>query len=159
MTTAVQERLQSHWDQAQKKRDERIASRRTPPLVRIWDGDWKFIGVVHGEISGSFSWKLNDTGTGELVLPLDHYISRWVLDYKNRKKNVHVTVDKDGARWGGRLRRARLVKDKDGKRTVVMPFLHDYEELKRMLMWSNPFLPALVQFPRVSFMPGPSRWR
>ncbi|MCK2200175.1 phage tail protein [Corynebacterium callunae] len=158
MTSPTLERLQASWDDAQEKRDARRNARRTPPLVRIWDGDWNFIGVVHGEISGTFSWKMNDTGTGELVLPLDHYISKWVVAYKDRKKNVHVTVDKDGARWGGRMRRFRLVKDKDGKRSVVMPFLHDYEEVKRIYMWSNAFLPAIVQFPRVSILAGPSRW-
>lgn len=152
------QRLEEIWQEAQGQRDQRIAKRREKPKVRIWDGDWKFIGTVHGEISGSFSWKMNDTGAGELVLPADHHISRWVLDYKNRKKNVHVTVDKDGARWGGRLRRARLTKDKDGKRLLVLPFLEDYEEVKRILMWSNPFLPAIVQFPRVSMLAGPSRW-
>lgn len=158
MSTAVIERLTSLWDEGYAQREKRVNARRLRPLVRLWDGDWNLVGIVHGEISGSFSWKLNDTGAGELVMPLEHHLSRWVMDYRNRKKNVHITVDKDGARWGGRMRRARLTKDKDGKRQVVMPFLHDYEELKRMLMWSNPFLPAIVQFPRISLMAGPSRW-
>lgn len=158
MMSAVLERLLAEWDQGQAQRDQRTAARRQPPLVRIWDGDWNLIGIVQGEISGTFSWKMNDTGTGELVLPIDHHISRWVIDYRSRKKNVHVTVDKDGARWGGRMRRFRLTKDNDGTRTLVMPFLHDYEEVKRIYMWSNPFLPAVVQFPRVSVLAGPSRW-
>ena len=156
MTTL--ERLLAAWEEGQAERDDRIVKRRTPPLVRVWDGDWNFISTVHGEISGSFQWEKNDTGAGELVLPVDHRVSAWVIDYRNRKKNVHITVDKDGARWGGRLRRFRMEKNTSGERILVMSFLHDYEEFKRLLMWSNPFLPASIQFPRVSILAGPSRW-
>ena len=93
-----------------------------------------------------------------IQLPVHHWLAKWVLDAENRTKNVHITVDKDGARWGGRMRRMKLRKEDNGQRFVELQFLHDYEELKRIQIWSNPFLPAAVQFPRASVMAGPSAW-
>lgn len=151
--------LRQLWDQGQAQRDAREEGRRRKPMVRLWDGDWKLAGVVHGELDGSFSWKLNDTGSGLLRLPVGHWLARWALDIKGREtENIHITVDKDGARWGGRLRRLRLVKTAQGERSVELHFLHDYEEVKRIQCWSNPFLPAAVQFPRAAILAGPSKW-
>lgn len=158
MTAPVIDRMNEVWGQGQAQRDERAAKRRTPPLVRLWDGDWNLAGIVHGEIEGHFSWVLNDTGDGTLLLPSGHWLSKWVLDLEGRSKNVHITVDKDGARWGGRMRRLRLRKEDTGERFLELQFLHDYEELKRIQAWSNPFLPAGVQFPRAAVMAGPSAW-
>lgn len=143
----------------QKARRERVEARATAPLVRLWDGNWVLKYTVSGEIEASFSWLLNDTGQGSMTLPYDHPAAKWALNPWGRKpSNIHVTVDKDGARWSGRLRRAQLEKKDDGQRLVVLSFLHDYEELKRIQCWSNPFLPSSVQFPRSSILAGPSRW-
>lgn len=158
MTAPALERLTEKWDQGQAQRDARAKARRTPPMVRLWDGDWNLAGRVHGEIEGNFSWVLNDTGDGKLLLPVHHWLSRWVLNVEGRTDNVHITVDKDGARWGGRMRRFKLRKEDDGTRYLELQFLHDYEELKRIQVWSNPFLPAGVQFPRAATMAGPSAW-
>ena len=151
-------RLQSIWDACDAQRRKRADARRTPPLVRLWDGNWELQGIVHGELNGKFTWKLNDTGDGVIQLPVHHWLAKWVLDVEGRTKNVHITVDKDGARWGGRMRRMKLRKEDNGQRFVELQFLHDYEELKRIQIWSNPFLPAAVQFPRASVMAGPSAW-
>ena len=45
-----------------------------------------------------------------------------------------------------------------GAVSVTLNFLHDYEEVKHVLVWSNPFTPAAVQFPRVFMLAGPSRY-
>lgn len=151
--------LENIWEGCEEQRDNRVRARREKPLVRIWDGDWKLKGRVEGELDASFSWKLNDTGSGIIRLPVDHWIARWALDIWGRPtENIHITMDKDGARWGGRLRRGKLVKAADGTRHLELQFLHDYEQLKRIQVWSNPFLPAAIQFPRVSIMAGPSAW-
>src|SRR5690606_35407098 len=49
-------------------------------------------------------------------------------------------------------------KDESGVHTLTATFLHDYENLKWYQVWSNPFLPAAAQFPRVWMVPGPARW-
>lgn len=147
------------WDDGFDQRAARVNARRELPYVRLWDGDWNLAGVVQGELNASVSWKLNDTGAGVLVLPADHRLAKWALNIRDRDtENIHLTVDKDGARWGGKLRRGKLVKQTNGTRQLELHFLHDYEELKRVQVWSNPFLPAAVQFPRAHVMAGPSRW-
>lgn len=135
-------------------------ARLAPPLVRLWDGSWGYIGTVGDAISGTVTWKLNDTGSAQLVLRASDPVGRVVMDIWGRQtsRNIHLTVDKDGARWGGRLESASLVKDNSGQETIELSFLSDYEELKHVLCWPNPFLPALVQFPRTHIIMGPTAW-
>lgn len=158
--TAVRERMDRIWGAAQDRRRERERVRREPPLTRLWDGDWNLRGRMSGEFEGRFEWKLNDTGAGTLVLPGEHHLAVWAGSYWNRSecRNIHVTVDKDGARWGGRLESVKTEQDDQGSRTVTLNFLHDFEELKHLLVWSNPFTPAAVQFPKVFILAGPSRY-
>ncbi|MGW4371039.1 Gp37-like protein [Nocardia takedensis] len=140
-------------------RRERKRTRLEPPLIRLWDGDWNLRGICRAEISADFKWLLNESGTGQLVLPAEHYLAKWIMDSRGRStQNVHVTVDKDGARWGGRMKTATLQKTATGLKTVVVQFMHDYEELKYIQAWSNPFLPAEFQFPKVFMLAGPARW-
>lgn len=137
------------------RKDLRIAQ----PLIRLWDGDWNLRGICRAEVEADFKWLLNESGTGRLVLPAEHYLARWIMDTSARStQNVHITVDKDGARWSGRMKYATLQKTETGQRQVVVQFMHDYEELKWIQVWSNPFLPAAVQFPRVFMLAGPSKW-
>jgi hypothetical protein len=158
--TAVLERMDRIWDEAQERRRDRERKRREKPLVRLWDGDWVLRGRVSGEFDAHFEWKLNDTGAGTITMPAEHHLAVWAASYWDRRscRNIHVTVDKDGARWGGRLESVKTEQDEQGSRTVTLNFLHDYEELKHLLVWSNPFTPAAVQFPRVFILAGPSRY-
>lgn len=151
--------LEAIWDEGQQTRERRITSRRTPPLTRLWDGEWSLIAQVAGELDGAMRWKLNDTGEATITLPASHRLTPSLIDPLGiSKKNIHLTVDKDGARWGGRLSKSRLLKNRDGSRLVELIFLHDYEELKWIYCWPNPFLPAAIQFPRAFTLAGPTAW-
>ncbi|MEV6555864.1 phage tail protein [Nocardia sp. NPDC051756] len=130
-----------------------------PPLVQIWDGNWTLVGEVHNEISAKFTLPENETGVGTIELPSHYYLSRWLTDHDARSTaNVFVTVDKDGARWGGMLDDLELAKDTDGRRIVRATFKSDYEHLKHILAYSNPFLPPEIQFPRLFILFGPAKW-
>ncbi|MGW2662799.1 Gp37-like protein [Nocardia tengchongensis] len=142
-------------------REERARARRNqPPLIRIWDGDYVYRGRAENVIEASFSEMDGETGVGKIVLPVDNWLSRWIIDERNRKtENIHITVDRDGARWGGRMESFAVEKTENGPTVVRVLFKHDYEELKHLLIWCNPFLPAdLVQFPRLFMMFGPARF-
>lgn len=153
------DRLESIWQNGQNQRQARIDARRKPALIRLWDGDWNLKGRLVDAIRAKFQWKLNDTGVGVVTLPIDHWLAAWALNFWGRpKKNIHITMDKDGARWSGRLKSARLTKEKTGQRYVELNFLHDYEELKHIYVWPNPLTPAAVQFPRTFMLLGPTRW-
>lgn len=155
----VIDRLEAMWQAGQESRQERIKARRQPELIRLWDGDWRLKGRLVDAITAKFQWKLNDTGIGTVVIPATHWLATWAVDFRGRaKKNIHITMDKDGARWGGRLKTVTISKDSSGQRTVELTFLHDYEELKHVYVWPNPLTPAAVQFPRTFMLLGPTKW-
>ncbi|MFD6400828.1 phage tail protein [Nocardia sp. NPDC060249] len=162
-TLTLEQQCEAIWDatKAREKADEQ--SRREPPLVRIWNGDWDLQGILATEYSAEFTWIDNDAGTGMTEIPLSDPIARWIWGVKDRiengeKRNVHITVDKDGARWSGRLHDHTVEKREDGTRVLVVRWMHDMENLKYYQIWSNPFLPAAVQFPRTFLLAGPSIW-
>lgn len=133
--------------------------RRQPPLVRFWDGNWNFRGKVTRVISADVTEMNNETGTATFELPLDYYISQWIVDIDSRATmNVHVTIDKDGIRWSGRMDSFSVEKKDDGTRTLRVAFKHDYEELKHIIIYPNPWLPPEIQFPRLWVLFGPSKW-
>jgi hypothetical protein len=151
--------LEGIYQDAVNARMARKIRRLQRPLVRLWDGDWNLRGICTAEIQADFKWLLNESGTGMIELPADHYLAKWIMDPASRDtQNVHITVDKDGARWSGRMKTATEKKTATGLLTVVVQFMHDYEEVKWMRVWSNPFLPAAFQFPRVFMLAAPSRW-
>ena len=147
------------FDEITAKIKAEQGQRLAPPQIRIWDGDWNLRGECHREISASFAFVDNETGDGTLEMPADYYLSAWLADVDNRlTTNVFVTVDKDGARWSGMMDELQVVADDQGRRTVRVLLKHDYEHLKHILAWSNPFLPAEVQFPRLWVLSGHARW-
>lgn len=151
--------LQGIYDAAIRNREVRAWKRRQRPSMGLYDGNWRFRGQVVGEYSADFDWKLNDTGSGQIVLPYDHHLALWAFSFwKRDTANIHVRVDKDGERWTGRLSEVITEQDSDGTRTVTLNFLHDYEELKHIDVWANPLTPAFVQFPKTFLLAGPSAY-
>lgn len=151
------------WQATEERERQTQARRLEAPLLRIWDGDWHMAGILAAEYSASFEWVDNDTGPGVTEIPFDHYVARWIHDERGRmargeKRNVHITVDKDGARWSGRLEDCSVEKREDGSQVLVVRWLSDYETVKFYNVWSNPFLPAILQFPRVFLLAGGARW-
>lgn len=138
--------------------DRELRSR--PGVVKLHDGDWNLRGTVHLENSASFQEIENETGMGQLEMPAKYFLSKWLTKHKARagRKNVFITVDKDGERWSGTLDEVSQGKDENGERTVVATFKHDYEHLKHIIAYSNPFLPPEIQFPRLWILFGPAKW-
>lgn len=150
---------QSLWNTVIARRDAREKERLKPPLVRLWDGDYNFRGVVAGERSGEFEFIENETGTAMIQLPIDHYLAKWVMDHKGRtKRNVHLTIDKQGARWSGCMDHYKVIRTKEGDIYLEIVFKHDFEQLKHILVWSNPFLRPEFQFPKLWIIFGPAKW-
>ena len=63
---------------------------------------------------------------------------------------MHVTIDKDGARVGGRMRKATLIRGE--KDVVVVEFAGDMEELKNVHVAPSPFLLSVIQIPKIWFL-------
>ena len=157
-----QARHDAIYEAAMGQRRERERKRRQPPLVRLWEPTntgLKLRGQVAGEYAASFQFKLNDTGQGTLALPWDHHLAEWAVQWWNRgKDNIVITVDKDGSRWSGTMESVTTDQSDEGDRTVTLSFLHDYEQVKHLTVWPNPFTPAGLQFPKVWQLYGPAAY-
>ncbi len=129
------------------------------PQIRIFDGNWVLRGVASMVDSCSFQEIDSETGMGTFDMPIDYYLSAWVIDHNSRPtKNVHVCVDKDGVRWGGRMDHYEIDKTDSWHVKCRVVVKHDYEELKHILVWANPFLPSIIQFPKIFILFGPAVW-
>lgn len=161
MTSGIstKERALEAWDTVRARQQQREKERLKPPQTRLWDGDYVLRGEVVGERAGDFEFIENETGTASLELSLSHYLAKWVMNHKGRaKRNVHVTFDKQGARWAGRMDSYRVVRTKEGDAYLEITFKHDYEEAKHIYCWANPFLRAEFQFPKMWVIFGPAKW-
>ena len=133
-----------------KRNEEEKKARRAPPLVRLWDGDWNLRGHVNKSYNGKFQDVDNEGGVGVLEMPEDYYMTEWLAQVHERKTtNVHVTVDKDGVRWGGRLEEFLVIREESGKSYARCIFQNDKAELDHILVYSNPYLLPELQFPRM----------
>lgn len=147
------------WDYVAERKNTREKARLAPPHVRLWDGDYVLRGIVAGWRELEFEFIENDVGTASLKLPLDHYMSKWVMNHKGRfKRNVHITIDKQGTRWAGRMDQYKVVRTKEGDVYVEVLFKHDLEEAKHILVWANPFLRPEFQFPKLWIIFGPAKF-
>lgn len=137
--------------------------RNEHPLIRIWDAEWTLQHVVTVEYKASFSWISNDTGPGQIELPFDSPVAQWIYDDNGRVargegRNVCITVDYCGTRWGGLMDKFAVQQHEDGSVSLLVDFMHDYEHVKWVTVRSNPFLWAAFQFPRAFVCAGPVTW-
>lgn len=158
---------------AREIRATRIARIAKPPRITLYDGNWNYRGVCANLMAdgSSVELKYNDTGAIHLELPINQdteegkrstFLAHWAVDQESRgTSNIHVIVEKDGARIGGRTdpeKGVTLHRSKDGDR-VVLEFLEDTQELKHVHMAASPFLPvSLVQQPKEQFLWAPVDW-
>ncbi|WP_280412532.1 phage tail protein [Nocardia asiatica] len=160
---SLEDQCKAIWEATLAAEEEDRRARLIPPKVRIWSGDWNLVGTLDTEYSASFTWLDNEVGPGLTEIPIDDPLAKWIWQVAPRvargeKLHVFITVDKDGARWSGRLHDHTVEKREDGTWVLVVRWLHDLSMLEFYLAWCNPFLPAFVQFPRVFFIAGPSIW-
>lgn len=147
------------WRLVDERRRKMEQIRLAKPTIELYDGDYQLRGIVAGERGGDFEEIENETGMASLQLGLDHYLAKWVMNHKGRqKRNVHVVFEKQGVRWSGRMDNYRVVKEENGDAYLDVSFKHDFEELKHIVVWANPFLRAEFQFPKLWVIFGPARF-
>lgn len=147
------------WQSVLERRAVLEAARIAPPLIRLWDGDFTLRGELVSWRSIDYEFVENDTGTATIQLSLTHYLAQWIMNFRGReKRNVIVTIDKQGSRWSGFMDHYKVVKQKSGDRYLEVVFLHDYEQCKHIFCWANPFLFPELQFPKLWIIFGPAKW-
>lgn len=174
---------------AEELRETRIDRMARPARVRMYDGNWNWRGLAHGILDGLVNPKLNDTGAITTEIPISHgpytpftgatiddfdawadsledrrstYLAHWAIDQERRgTSNIHIIVEKDGARIGGLIdaKNGVTLKESPDDNRVVLNFNDDIQRLKHVHMAANPFLPvSLIQQPKVQFMFAPADW-
>lgn len=147
------------WQDVLNRRDQLEQARLAPPQVRLWDGNMSLRGEVAGWLDVDYEWIENDTGVAVLQLPTNHYLAKWVMDFRGRaKRNVIITIDKQGSRWSGFMDHYKVVHGGGKPSYVEVTFKHDYEQAKHILCWANPFLRPELQFPKLWVVFGPAKW-
>lgn len=144
--------------------------RRTPPQVWLYhnkpDGSPGLYcrGRITDSVSATFPKKQNNFGdTGEILIRLDHYLSRWVASIPNTPdamKNIVIRVDHMGGkyRWCGIGKFQQAVK-RNGVWFMRLVFVSDEQYMQFLLGAPNPLLPVpYFQFPRTFPLFGPAKW-
>jgi len=155
-------------DGAEVFREQHRHMRRTRPAVSLYHNDGSpglyLRGRLGDNISGDFPVKKNNFGnTGEIVIPIQHHLARWLVSIRDdpaAKKNVVIRVDHMGGhfRWTGIMKFAQGVK-RNGVWFLRVVFISDEQYMQFMLGPPNPLLPIpIFQFPRVFPLFGPAKW-
>ncbi len=160
---SLEEQCEAIWAETLKQERAELALRHQKPESLLWDGEWQLQHALGNEYQAEFSWISNDSGPGANTLPFDSPQAQWIYEMQERidrgeGRNVHITVEYCGARWGGRLDKAVVRTTEDGDQVLMVTWLHDYENAKWYSVWSNPFLPAIFQFPRAFVLAAPVPW-
>lgn len=138
---------------------DKAAFDREETLIRIWNGNWEFFDTVTDEFEHEFEFLNNDAGSATVSLPVDSSVAKRLIDPQRwPHKSMYITFDRGPVRWSGRIQTLRVEVDYKGDQQVVLYAVHDYQKLKELLVWANPFLPAGIQFPKAWVLFGPSRW-
>ncbi|WKW87244.1 minor tail protein [Mycobacterium phage Chargerpower] len=147
------------WEKIQLRRCQRERERLAPPVAELRDGDFRLRGEIAGYRLLDWEFVENETAVATLQLPLDHYLSKWVMNHRGRaKRNVILNVEKQGARWTGMMDHYTVRKEDSGDQYLEVVFLHDFEQSKHIRVWCNPFLRPELQFPKIWIIFGPAKW-
>ena len=146
---------------AEEQRLRRVKD--TPPGLFIFDGHQRIQHLLLDCNALKVEDAENDTGSIVLTIPAEHPVAQWMADDRGRIQRgegelFHIDVEKNGVRVSGRYASKTIRKDAVGRRVLEITFQTDFENLKWIDCWSNPWLPAIFQFPRVFILAGPAIW-
>lgn len=135
----------------------RIQEMRQPPKMWLYDKDWNEATrkPLFGVIDASFEERLNETGEGSLSLLSSHKLRDYLIEDLELFEDLHIRVEMGGKRWTGK---ATYVGEKstNGKETILLNFLDEFEHIKKIVCYCNPLLPAELQYPKLFAFAGPS---
>ncbi|NKV10942.1 hypothetical protein GS909_07150 [Rhodococcus hoagii] len=163
LNASLEEQCEAIWQATLDAEREDWEIRNADPLIKLADGNQVIRYLLFDVQDLKFSDIENNTGQASFLLDVDHYVAAWVIDKDGRRArgegaNIHIDIEIAGVRWSGRAEPPKVERGTDGRRYVRLTFLHDYENLKWIDCWPNPFLPAIFQFPRMFILAGPAIW-
>ncbi|NDK91031.1 hypothetical protein GYA93_15775 [Gordonia desulfuricans] len=159
---SLEEQCEQIWAATLEEERKLAEVKAMPPVIFLFDSYQRLTHLLLDVNKLHVEDIENDTGQIMVRIPFDHPVAQWIADQKARRArgegdNVHVDVEKNGVRVSGRMLEKHVRRER-GKRVLEVTFTTDYEDLKWVQCWSNPFLPAVFQFPRIFLLAGPSIW-
>lgn len=128
------------------------------PIVELWDKNWEQSLPVLNETQAKFMRKLNDTGEGNLVLFGSEAMRQYIIDELGEWEDLHVRVRTGYWEWTGKCTRVEYESDVEGFEYISLKFVHEFEHIKKVMCYCNPFFPAELQYPKIWAYAGPSQF-
>ncbi len=132
---------------------------RQRPLLRLWDKNMNFIGNIAQEKSVKVEELMADSGTANVVIRRDNWLSDFMLYDRRAEEDLHFTLDPVPTnrswrtRWGGKITNVNAKRSADGLHTVELEAIHNREHVKHILGGANPIFPPEIQFPKMFILP------
>lgn len=140
----------------QKAAVERRRAQRQRPTIEIYDRNWENPRPLRGELAADFDNVLNNTGEASIPIFADHKEADWLLNEVEEEEDVHIVVHSPSGRWAGKVSTIVHESADGGLDKVVINALHDFEHVKKVICYSNPFLPPEFQWPKIWAWAGAS---
>lgn len=128
------------------------------PIVELYDKNWQNSVPILNETTAKFMRKLNDTGEGTLVLFGDESSRQWIIDELGLWEDLHIRVRTGFWEWTGKATRIEYECDTEGFEYISLKFVHEFEHMKKVICYCNPFFPAEFQWPKIWAYAGPAQF-
>lgn len=135
---------------------DRLMLQRSRPKITLYDKEWQNPRALVGEIDVSFEELLNDTGQGTTKMYASNKLADWLLDQLELEEDVHIVVDMGGKRWSGKANEITDEGTADGREYITISWTHEFEHVKHVVCYCNPFFLAEFQWPKLYAYAGPS---
>lgn len=148
---------------AHAKRQVIDAESRAQPLIRLWDKDMEFIGVIGGEKSVDVEQLLHDTGTGALVLRGSDWINTFLRSDVRANEDLNITIDpypnNRNWRWryGAKVTAVRQVRTEEGLHELHFDISENREHWKHLHFAATPWFAPEIQPLKAWVLPGNTR--
>ncbi|GGG03878.1 hypothetical protein GCM10007304_17530 [Rhodococcoides trifolii] len=131
---------------------------RSKVTIDVYDGNWSEDSHQHvvGEIEGDCEEILNDTGESTIKMFAEHKLADWIDDELDDDEDVHIIITIEGVRWSGLAADIIEQGTEDGKEYFTLQCISEYEHMKRVVCYCNPFFAAEFQYPKLYAYAGPS---
>jgi len=129
------------------------------PLLRLWDKNMQYVGTIAQEKSCRVEELMTDSGTANVVIRRDNWLSDFILYDRRAEEDLHFTLDPDPlnrswrTRWGGKITAVSAKRTAAGLHEVELEAIHNREHLKHILGGANPIFPPEIQFPKMFLLP------
>ena len=153
----------SAYRYAEAKRKVKDAEARARPLIRLWDKDMSFIGVIGGEKSVDVHQLLHDTGTGSIVLRGSDWINKFLRTDVRANDDLNITIDPYPHnrnwrwRWGGKVTAVRNVRTEAGLHELHFDVAENREHWKHLYFAATPWFAPEFQPLKAWVLPGNTR--